>query len=77
MATQGIKIIWAIVKRNGTQKGYWTRIGAAFENRDGSWNQKFDLFPTDPQTAIQLRDPKPEDTADVPEAPLVTGPLSS
>ncbi len=37
-------------------KKLWTRIGAAFENRDGSWNLRFDYFPTSPATTVQLRD---------------------
>jgi hypothetical protein len=38
-------------------KAIWRRIGTAFQNKDGSWNLRFDLFPTDPAATIQLRDP--------------------
>ena len=34
----------------------WTNIGVAFENRDGSWNLRFDYLPTNmADTTIQLR----------------------
>jgi hypothetical protein len=40
----------------GEKKSYWTRIGVAFENRDGSQNLVFNFFPTDLETTtIQLR----------------------
>jgi hypothetical protein len=54
-----IKQLVAAVERNG--KTYWTRIGVAFENRDGSWNLKFDFVPTSPGTTIQLRDVRRDD----------------
>ena len=43
-------------------RGFWTRIGTAFENRDGSFNLCFDYCPTDAQTTIQMRDPRPLDS---------------
>ena len=61
---KNLKQIVAVVERvkgGEKQKGYWTRIGTAFENSDGSWNQLFDFFPTDPSTTIQLRDIEPRD----------------
>lgn len=48
------------VKRQGSDQTYWTRIGTAFENKDGSWNLLFDYFPTATGTTVQLRAPKPE-----------------
>ncbi|MCA9595405.1 MAG: hypothetical protein KC776_18955 [Myxococcales bacterium] len=52
-----MKQIVAVVERGeGTDtKKFWTRIGVAFENRDGSWNLRFDYFPTNPATTVQLR----------------------
>lgn len=47
-----------IVQRTvgGEKKNYWNRIGAAFENRDGSWNLRFDYLPTGAsETTIQMR----------------------
>ena len=43
------------------KRNYWTRIGVAFRNRDGSWNLRFDYLPAHmATTTIQLRafDPK-------------------
>ena len=52
------------VTRDGEKSSYWTRIGTAFENSDGSWNQLFDFFPTNPTTTIQLRDIEPRESRD-------------
>jgi hypothetical protein len=54
MERKNLKQLVAVVKRGETS--YWTRIGVAFENRDGSWNLRFEYLPTDPRTTIQLRD---------------------
>jgi hypothetical protein len=38
------------------KKNFWTKIGVAFENSDGSWNLLFDYLPTDTTTTtIQMR----------------------
>ena len=38
------------------KKSRWTNIGVAFENRDGSWNLRFDYVPTNmTDTTIQMR----------------------
>jgi hypothetical protein len=42
---------------DGEKKSHWTALGVAFENRDGSWNLRFDYLPARPgETTIQLRD---------------------
>lgn len=59
----------AVTERGeGDQKrGFWTKIGVAFENRDGSWNLRFDYLPTRPDvTTIQMRPFNPKD--DKPES---------
>ena len=48
--------LFAVIEREGLRKGMWARIGSAFQNKDGSWNLKFDLLPTDPRTTIQMRE---------------------
>ena len=53
------KIVYGVVQREGMEKGFWTRIGAAFENKDGSWNVKLDFLPTSMDTTLQIRDPRP------------------
>jgi hypothetical protein len=47
--------IFGVVKRDGMEKGFWTRIGTAFQNQDGSWNLRFDYTPTDPFATVQMR----------------------
>jgi hypothetical protein len=37
------------------EKGFWTRIGTAFQNQDGSWNLRFDYLPTDRTATVQMR----------------------
>ncbi len=58
-AKKNIKKLVAVVERGegDSKKSFWTNVGVAFENRDGSWNLRFDFFPTNPATTtIQLRD---------------------
>ena len=61
--TKTMKEIWGVTKRKGS-KDFWTRIGVAFENSDGSFNLLFDYYPTNPDTTVQLRDRKPRDADD-------------
>lgn len=61
--TSNMMQLVAVVERGEgeTKKAFWTRIGVAFENRDGSWNLRFDYVPARMgETTIQLRkfDPK-------------------
>ena len=46
--------IFGVVQREGMEKGFWTRIGTAFQNQDGSWNLRFDYLPTDPTATVQM-----------------------
>ena len=48
--------VFGVVSRNN--QNYWTRIGTAFQNRDGSWNVLLDYVPTKTGTTIQLREPR-------------------
>lgn len=47
--------LFGVVQREGMEKGFWTRIGTAFQNQDGSWNLRFDYLPTDRGVTIQMR----------------------
>jgi len=47
--------IFAVIKRKGLEKGLWKKVGVAFRNRDGSANLRFDFYPRDPDTGLQLR----------------------
>ena len=50
-------VVYQIVKtgKGPNERTYWNRVGAAFENRDGSINVKLDLFPA---ISLQIREPK-------------------
>ena len=59
MTDKKMKQIVAAVERGEgeSKKSYWSRIGVAFENRDGSFNLRFDYLPARmDHTTIQLRD---------------------
>lgn len=47
--------LFGVVQREGMEKGFWTRIGTAFQNHDGSWNLRFDYLPTNPTVTVQMR----------------------
>jgi hypothetical protein len=54
-----MKIVGAISRGDDDEekKSFWTRIGVAFQNKDGSWNLRFDYLPAHlGDTTIQLRE---------------------
>lgn len=48
------------IKEDDKGKAFWTKIGSAFVNRDGSINAYLDALPRDGK--IQIRDRKPKDS---------------
>jgi len=56
-----MKKIVGAVDRNG--KTWWTSLGVAFVNDDGSLNLRFDYLPTSPGTTVQVRDFDEKDDA--------------
>jgi hypothetical protein len=59
-----MQLVAAVERGEGDEKkSYWTRIGVAFQNKDGSWNLRFDYFPARPDTTVQLREFKDKDEA--------------
>jgi hypothetical protein len=40
------KAVYTIIERRESGKKHWVRIGAAFENRDGSYHVRLDALPT-------------------------------
>jgi hypothetical protein len=55
------KLVAAVQLGDGDSKRtHWSNIGVALQNKDGSWNLKFNLLPTNPSTTIQLRDFDPK-----------------
>lgn len=55
--SRDMKFAYSISQRNG--KSFWTRIGVAFVNRDGSINVKLECLPINGE--IQLRDQSARD----------------
>ena len=60
METTKYKVCYVITERN--DKSYWTRIGVAFTNKDGSINVKLDALPTG--GTLQIRDYEPREEFD-------------
>lgn len=52
------KVVFVVRERmtDHGPKSYWTRVGAAFENRDGSLSVKLDALPMDGQLQIREDD---------------------
>jgi hypothetical protein len=64
------KLVAVRKDRKDPDKNYWTTIGVAFENDDGSFNLRFDYLPTDmTTTTVQLRafDAREDEQAGQPE----------
>jgi hypothetical protein len=59
-----MQIVGAVQRTEGDdKKAWWTKIGVAFQNRDGSWNLRFDYLPARlGETTIQLREFTPKDS---------------
>lgn len=51
------KVAYAVVEREKDGKSFWTKVGAAFPNRDGSLSVWLDAMPINGK--IQIRDPQP------------------
>lgn len=53
--------IYAVTKRSADDKGFWTRIGAAWPNGDGKgFSITLDLIPVN-GASIAMREPKDEE----------------
>jgi hypothetical protein len=51
-----MQLVGAVERPGGDgKKTWWTRIGVAFQNRDGSYNLRFDYLPHLPGATIQMR----------------------
>jgi len=69
MKTQQTMEILGVVNRGEGKKSYWTRIGTAYKNRDGSLNLRFNYLPADlANTTIQVREPRAKAEGDGAEA---------
>ncbi|MFO0677318.1 MAG: hypothetical protein U0169_12355 [Polyangiaceae bacterium] len=56
-----MKIVYTIVERNNG-RSFWTRVGVAFTNADGSMNLKLDAVPVN--GTLQVREWEPRDARD-------------
>jgi hypothetical protein len=59
-----LQIVGAVERtlESGEKKSWWTRIGVAFENSDGSLALKFDYLPANmADTTIQVRKIQPKE----------------
>ncbi len=54
------KEVWLVEDRKNA-RSVWTRVGAAFENNDGSWNIKLSAVPLGGR--LNVRDPLPRERA--------------
>lgn len=59
--TKPYKIVYGVVQREGMEKGFWTRIGAAWVNKDSSLNVRLDFLPASADITLQIRDPRPSE----------------
>lgn len=48
-----------VAQRDGANKSYWTKVGVAFENRDGSYSLQLSALPVNGR--LQMRAPAPKD----------------
>ena len=60
------KVVYTVIERGG--RSVWRPIGAAFVNRDGSWNVKLDALPVNGM--LQIRDVPPEEGESAETTPL-------
>lgn len=58
METTKLKVLYVVTTR--AERSYWTKIGMAYMNRDGSMTLSFDAFPAN-NNRVQMRDYSPRD----------------
>ncbi len=57
------KDVFTIIDKGTETKAFWLKIGAAFENKDHSWNGILDALPVDGRLHIrdaEVRENEPE-----------------
>ena len=56
--------VYTIVDKEGFERSFWVKIGAAFPNRDGSINVYLDAFPVNGRLQLRAKDmPDPKTEA--------------
>lgn len=63
VADKRFKHLWMVedggMDPGGKARSFWTKVGVAFENRDGSWSLELSAMPVNGR--LQMRDPKPRE----------------
>jgi hypothetical protein len=66
MAERKYKELWIVEEKPATAgrtaRNFWTKIGVAWENRDGSYSLELIAMPVNGR--MQMRDPKPSTNRD-------------
>ena len=62
MSQGPVKLAYAVIERGNQRKPFWHRIGAVFENKDGSETLVLDSLPL--TSRLQLRVPNQDEGAD-------------
>lgn len=61
MTERKTRVLWMVEDLPATAgrsaKSFWTKVGVAFENRDGSWSLELSAIPTSGR--LQMREPPP------------------
>lgn len=59
---KNMKHLWMVedvpATGNREAKSFWTKVGVAFENRDGSWSLELSAIPVSGR--LQMREPAPK-----------------
>jgi len=53
---QQLWMVEDVKSTEGEAKSFWTKVGVAFENRDGSWSLELNAIPVSGR--LQMRTPK-------------------
>ena len=56
-----MKDVYTIIEKDELEKAFWLRVGAAFENRDGSLNIFLDALPVNGKLHVRDRKAKESD----------------
>jgi hypothetical protein len=70
---KNMKVVWTIVERTGAggvTKSFWTRVGVAFVNRDGSLTVNLDAIPISGKLQVREAEPYDRRVGDSAEGPM-------
>ena len=61
--TRRYKELFVVEDRPNGRGAYWTKVGVAFETKNGHWSLKLNAIPVVAGGRIIMMDPKPRDAA--------------